>query len=134
MYSGPGTYYYRAAEGRAQIGGGTCRLYGVENGWALIGYTLSNGNYRLGYINQSYLTQRGMSIPYLDLAYTTRQLRYAASLTDDIFLNKTPVATLPAGTYVLFLGYVYESNTTWAYVEVLINNTIMRGFIPVSAL
>ncbi len=134
VYSGPGTYYFRAAGGRAQIGGGSCRIFGVENGWALIGYTLSNGNYRLGYIDQAYLTQMGMSIPYLDLSYTTRQLRYAASLTDDIFLNKTPVVTLPAGTYVLFLDYVYESGATWAYVEVLINNTIMRGFIPVSAL
>ena len=59
---------------------------------------------------------------------------FAADLTDDIIRYMPTIATLPAGTYVLFLGYVYENNTTWAYVEVLADNSIMRGFIPASAL
>ena len=134
VYSGPGEYYYRAANGRALMGGGSCIVFGVENGWVMIGYGLSNGNYRIGYINQAALPQLGLRIPYLDLSYTTRQLTYAANLTDDIIRYKPTVATLPAGTYVLFLGYVYESGTTWAYVEVLADNSIMRGFIPASAL
>ena len=134
VYSGPGEYYYRAANGRALMGGGSCIVFGVENGWVMIGYGLSNGNFRIGYISQAALPQLGLRIPYLDLAYTTRQLTYAANLTDDIIRYQPTVATLPAGTYVLFLGYVYESNTTWAYVEVLADNSIMRGFIPASAL
>ena len=134
VYSGPGEYYYRAAEGRALMGGGSCIVYGVENGWALIGYGLSNGNFRIGYINAAALPQIGLHIAYLDLSYTTRQLTYSANLTDDIMRYKPTVATLPAGTYVLFLGYVYDSNTTWAYVEVLAQNSIMRGFIPATAL
>ena len=134
VYSGPGEYYYRAAEGRALMGGGSCIVYGVENGWALIGYGLSNGNYRIGYIDAAALPQQGLRIAYLDLSYTTRRLTYAANLTDDIVRYRPTVATLPAGTYVLFLGYAYDSNTTWAYVEVLAQNSIMRGFIPATAL
>lgn len=134
VYSGPGEYYYRAANGKALMGGGRCVVYGVENGWALIGYGLSNGNYRIGYIDAAALPQQGLRIAYLDLSYTTRRLTYAANLTDDIVRYRPTVATLPAGTYVLFLGYAYDSNTTWAYVEVLAQNSIMRGFIPATAL
>lgn len=130
VYSGPSTSYYRAANGKAQMGGGSCLLYGVENNWALIGYGLSNGGFRIGYVSISALPKSGLRVPYLDLVYSTRQLVTAANLTDDIVKNLTTVVTLPAGTYVLFLGYVYDSNTTWAYVEVLAQNTIMRGFIP----
>ena len=116
------------------MGGGYCRIYGVENGWVMIGYGLSNGKYRFGYVKQDALPRANLNIPYLDLKYTTRQLRAEAKLTDDIAKTRTTLVTLPAGTYVLFLGYVSEANITWAYIEVMANNSIMRGFIHASAL
>lgn len=134
VYSGPGEYYYRANNSKATMGGGYCRIYGVENGWVMIGYMLSNGNYRFGYVKQDALPRANLNIPYLDLKYTTRQLKTEAKLTDDIAIKRTTLVTLPAGTYVLFLGYVNEANITWAYVEVMSNNSIMRGFIHASAL
>ena len=130
VYSGPGEYYYRANNGKAMVGGGTCRVYGVENDWVLIGYMLSNGNYRIGYVSIHSLPELGLSIPYLDLRYTTRKLVTAASLTDDPVRLRPTLATLEAGSYVLFLGYLVESGETWAYVEALAGNSIMRGFIP----
>ncbi|MBR4359198.1 MAG: hypothetical protein IKP32_01080 [Clostridia bacterium] len=133
VYSGPGEYYYRGANGRALMGGGTCVLFGIENNWALIGYGLTNGGFRIGYVSISALPMQGLRIPYLDLVYSTKQLVSPANLTDDILRTMPTVVTLPAGTYVLFLGYIYESYTTWAYVEVLANNTIMRGFVPAYA-
>ena len=133
VYSGPGEYYYRAANGRALMGGGSCVLFGVENNWALIGYGLTNGGFRIGYVSISALPMQGLRIPYLDLVYATKRLVSVANLTDDILRSMPTVVTLPAGTYVLFLGYVYDSYTTWAYVEVLANNTIMRGFVPAYA-
>ena len=134
VYSGPGEYYYRANNGKATMGGGNCRIYGVENGWVMIGYGLSNGKYRIGYVQQRALGRRSMSIPYLDLKYTTRQVKADAKLTDDIAVTRGTLVTLPEGTYVLFLGYVSEANVTWAYVEVMAENSIMRGFIHASAL
>ena len=134
VYSGPGEYYYRANNGKATMGSGYCRLYGVENGWAMIGYGLSDGRYRFGYVSQDALPRNGLSVPYLDLKYTTKQLKMDAKLTDDIAWYRTTLVTLPSGTFVLFLGYVSEANITWAYVEVMANNSIMRGFIPASAL
>ncbi len=134
VYSGPGEYYYRANNSKATMGGGYCRVYGVENNWALIGYGLSNGQYRVGYVTLDAIPQQGLKLPYLDLKYTTRQLQTAADLTDDPVRFRPTLLTLPAGSYVLFLGYAHDSDAAWAYVEVLADNSIMRGFIPSSAL
>ena len=73
-------------------------------------------------------------MPVLNLAYHTRRLAVNAPMTDDPLHPTSAVAEIPAGTYVLFLGYTYSSNSVWAYAEVLSNNQIMRGFLPVSAL
>jgi hypothetical protein len=138
VYSGPGDYYYRANNKKATMGGGWCQLYGIEisrvNGvekkWALIGYGLSNGNYRIGYVSLEALPRMGLSIPYLDFQAVTRRLLYAADLIDDPVRTLAPVASLSRGTYVLFLGYTQENGETWAYVEVLAGSAIMRGFVP----
>lgn len=135
VYAGPGNYYYRAANGAASLGGGGCVLYGVENGWALVGYGLTGGGYRIGYISASALPQQGLSIPYLDLRYKTGKVTAASNLTDDIVLYYSTVTAIPANTHVLFLGYINDAGgNTWAFIEVLMNNTLYRGFIPAANL
>lgn len=134
VYSGPGRHYYRANSGRATMGGGLCQVYGVDGDWALIGYPLSNGNYRVGCISLEALPQTGLRLPYLDFQNTARRLASAANLTDDPVRYRPTVAELPAGTYVLFLGYTWENGETWAYVEAMAEGSITRGFVPSSSL
>ena len=137
VYSGPGTYYYRANQGRATMGGGLCRLYGVENGWAMIGYELSNGLFRIGYVPQSAIPEEGLSIPYLDLICDYGELTSDTFITDDIVIRVTAVQNLPRGTSVTVLGYtnglVYGQSSLWAYVEVTGSTYLMRGFVPAAA-
>ncbi len=134
VYSGPGKHYYRANSGRATMGGGLCRVYGVEGDWALIGYDLSNGNYRVGFISLEALPQMGLRLPRLKLQSVSRRLAFSASLTDDPVRFRPTVTILPAGTYVLFLGYAWENGETWAYVEAMAEGAMMRGFVPASSL
>ncbi len=135
VYSGPGEGYYRANSGKALMGGGKCRVYGMEKDWILIGYVLSDGHYRFGYISAQALPQKGFRIPYLDVRFAIRRVAEDTPLTDDILRYYTDsVTTLPAGNDVIYLGMTEENGITWAYVEVLAENTIMRGFIPVSSL
>ena len=138
VYSGPGEYYFRANKGKATKGEGTCTVYGIENqgygDWALIGYALTSGQYRIGYIQAAALTNTGVSVPYLDLLYRTKKLSADTRLTDDPIRYRTPVTILPADTYVLFLDYLQVDGAVWAYVEALAENQIMRGFIPADAL
>ena len=130
VYSGPATYYFRANNGKATMGGGTCRLYGVENGWALIGYELSNGAFRIGYVEADKLPEEGLHIPYLDLRYVAVATTAACSLTDDIVKYQPSLLEIPAGTPVLYLGKCDSMGMTWAYVEVMAQSNLMRGFIP----
>ena len=138
VYSGPGEYYYRANSGKATKGEGTCQVYGLENmgygDWLMIGYALSNGGYRIGYVRAEALGANIANAPQLSLAYHTRRLAMDAALTDDPEHTAATVAQIPAGTYVLFLGNMYSSNAVWAYVEALANNQIMRGFVLAGAL
>lgn len=140
VYSGPAVYYYRANEGKATMGGGVCRLYGVEENpatgktWALIGYELSNGNFRIGYVDADGLPQLGLHIPYLDLRYITRVTLADCYVTDDIVMHKPVLLKISAGTPVIYLGMAYGLSTSWAYVEVMGTSSLMRGFIPASAL
>ena len=134
VYTGPGEEYFRANNGKAAYGGGSARIYGVAGDWIMIGYGLSNGNYRFGYISADALPNSALHIPYLNLRYTTAQVKTDATLTDDIARTRTTLVEVPAGTYVLLLGYTNEIGIRWAYIELLINNSIMRGFIPASAL
>ncbi len=134
VYSGPGTHYYRANSGRATMGGGLCQVYGVDGDWVMIGYPLSNGNYRIGFISLEALPQTGLRVPCLDFQKIARRLAFAASLTDDPVYYRPTVAELSAGAYVLCLGYIWENGETWAYVEALADGIMMRGFMPSSSL
>ena len=138
VYSGPGEYFYRANKGKATKGEGTCQVYGIENmgygDWLLIGYSMTAGGYRVGYIRAEALGGRITEVPVLKFSYHTCRLTMNATLTDDPLHAASGVATLPAGTYVLFLGYVYSADAVWAYVEALSNNQIMRGFVLAGAL
>ena len=65
VYSGPGTHYYRD---NATVSGGRSRVYGSENGWVLMGYGLSDGRYRIGWVDVSALPA-GTVVPELTFAY-----------------------------------------------------------------
>ena len=135
VYAGPGDYYWRNGDGRSTLSTSGCLLYGVENGWAMVGFGLAGGGYRIGFVSANALPRQGLRIPYLDFKYKTGRVTAACSLTDDIVRSYPAVTNLPTGTYVLFLGYINDASAnTWAYVEVLLNNNLYRGFIPAANL
>lgn len=138
VYSGPSEFYYRANNSKATKGQGTCQVYGIENkgygDWALIGYTLNGGKYRIGFIKADSLTAAGYKPAALNLDSQPKKLIQPAVLTDDPVHYQPAVAQLPEGTYALFLGYLSSNSGVWAYVEVISDNQIMRGFVPAYAL
>lgn len=134
VYSGPGKTYYRANGGKARMGGGNCRLFGVEGGWALIGYELSSGAYRIGYVDVNTVPRIGLGIPYLDLQYESKTVLYDTYLTDDIYKYYPNLLILHQGTWVTFLGLCQGTEGLWAYVEASSTSGTMRGFIPAAAL
>lgn len=130
VYSGPGENYYRANNGKALYGGaGAVRVYGVTGNWVLMGYGLSNGDYRIGYVTRDALNYtNGVegNINY-NLTFSNEPMyaKTAAPLTDDPIVKCTIVTTVPQGTQVTALARMND----WVYVEYQGSGKPMRGFI-----
>ncbi|MBR2054253.1 MAG: cadherin-like beta sandwich domain-containing protein [Clostridia bacterium] len=130
VYSGPGENYYRANSGKALYGsGGTARVYGVTGNWILIGYQLSNGDYRIGYIAKeaiNYMTNIKGDINYnLTFDNILMYTKTAVPITDDPIIKCKGITTLAANTPVTLLATMEQ----WAYIEVQDGPQKMRGFV-----
>ena len=131
VYTGPGDTYYQT-DMEAPFAGGAVRLYGQENGWAMIGYDLGEGNYRVGYVAAAAFGDA--NIAPLQLAGETLTLTDNATLTEDPYGNNQSLsAGLTAGTSVKALATL----DNWVYVEVSDlsgSGQPARGFVPKASL
>lgn len=126
VYSGPGAWYDRAG-GNAAVKMGVCRFYGVENGYALMGYQYDTGKYRLGYIEQAGVPD-GITLAPLSLMYEPVTVLSDAAITDDPVIKPAWLRRIPQGTQVTLLGFLPD-NDHWAYIETDYGGPVMRGFI-----
>ena len=124
VYSGPGTDYYRASNGKAAVSGGRLRR-GTQGDWALIGYGLSNNLYRIGYISKSALPG-DLSVPEIYFGSQTATITKNAPVNDDPIIQPQKIFELSAGTNVTLLAYLDDR---WAYIETTYNGQPIRGFV-----
>lgn len=118
VYTGPGTNYFRAG-GNAAVGGGNCRYYGNVGEWAMIGYGLSSGKYRIGYVEQSVLPA-DVTIQQLSLGYAPVTTTGSVYFTDDPVMggdrDSNRLAYYPDAGVAMHLLAWFGDN--WAYVEI----------------
>jgi len=127
VYTGPGTNYLRANSGKANLGGGRVRVWGLDGKWALIGYGLSNNLYRVGYVPAN-TVPANVKLHQLKFAGQPGTIVSKASLTDDPIVNPTWLFEIPVGTKVTILAYE-DWKDHWAYIETVYNGKPVRGFI-----
>lgn len=131
VYSGPGTQYERAANGKATVSTNDwIQVFGQENGYILIQYALSSDQMRFGYITSTALPNNTTaSNLYLDFADGT--LTQNTYLTDDPLNSQTRVRYLSAGqSGVKWLATMGN----WVYAEITGSGLPIRGFVPASAI
>ncbi|MGI6738018.1 MAG: SH3 domain-containing protein [Christensenellales bacterium] len=124
VYSGPGTEYYRAANGRANVKGGRCRFYGLDGDWAMMGYQYQD-DYRIGYIQSSGVPS-GVSLSQLNFMYEPVTIVQDANFNDDPILSPSKIGVISKGTTVSLLGFFGER---WAYIETTLEGEPARGFV-----
>ncbi len=134
FYTGPGTNYLRAGNGKAQYGGGgQARVYGYEGNWLLLGYQTGSGAYRIGYFQDTYLANMKAPEDYnlreLHFDYLDAWINTETDITDDPIIKHEPFGLLEAGQQCTYLA---SYDDKWAYIEVVLNadNSIARGFVP----
>lgn len=130
VYSGPGTGYYRSANGKASVStNGSVWIAGRENGWLAVAYDTNGGSRRIGYIDMGRLKDN-LNPQSLNLSYTGSSISRACSLTDEPDGSCVEMARLAQGAQVTYLGpYTSRNGESWAYIEVS-GNQSMRGFVP----
>ena len=123
VYSGPGTHYYRD---NATVSGGRSRVYGSENGWVLMGYGLSDGRYRIGWVDASALPA-GTVVPELTFAYRPAKAINLVRVYDDpIMKPRTVFEIQPGGTFTVLAT---QRDGYYAYIETEFNGQPYRGFV-----
>ncbi|MBQ4074803.1 MAG: zinc-ribbon domain-containing protein [Clostridia bacterium] len=138
VYSGPGTQYYRAANGKASVDfKESIQIWGEENGWLMISYDVTSGvdrgNARVGYVQLSQVPssmKNGYAYGVLRLEKRSATLTVSTPIRDSSNTGMTAAATLKAGTKVTYLA----TYATMDYVECTLNGKKMRGFIPTGLL
>ena len=125
VYSGPGEYYVRGANGKALVSTNDwMQVFGRENGWIMIQYAISRDHMRIGWIPESALPAKA---EVYDLRFDTLIARVTRQsvLTDDPLFSAATLRTLEEGSEVIWMATMGD----WAYVEVA-GTEMVRGFVP----
>lgn len=124
VYSGPGSHYYQASG--AVVSGGRSRVYGSENGWILMGYGLSDGRYRIGWVDAAALPA-GAAVPELVFAHRPAKAVNLVRVYDDpIMKPRTVFEIQPGGTFTVLAT---QRDGYYAYIETEFNGQPYRGFV-----
>ena len=136
FYTGPGTNYLRANNGKAQYGGGgEARVFGYEGKWLMLGYQTGSGNYCIGYFQDTFIANmkapEGAQLRKLNFEYRNAWINTECNITDDPVIKHDPFGLLETGHQCTYLASYDDS---WAYIEVTLNadNRKARGFVPMN--
>lgn len=116
VFTGPGNAFYRV--GNATLGGGTIRVYGREGDYALIGYGLSNGGYRIGFVTLNAIPANiTQQLQQLHVTYIAKANVSTSLFVDDpiVSTNRELSKRIEGGNTFYLLGYL---NDFWAWVEI----------------
>lgn len=126
VYTAPSKSSLRGGNNKASVStNGWIQVFGRENGFILIQYSIDADHYRFGYIDAASLPRKA-SVPDLSFVRTPVTVTSAVTVTDDPLYSRSFLASLPAGAQATWLATV----GSWAYIEA----ADYRGFVPVTVL
>ncbi len=126
VYSAPSKSSIRGANNKAAVStNGWIQVFGRENGWILIQYSIDADHYRFGYIDAGSLPKKA-NVPDLNFVRTPVLTAVAVNVTDDPLYSQNTLTYIPAGSQVTWLATI----GSWAYID----GGNWRGFVPVSAI
>ena len=123
VYSAPTSTAYIEANGKAKVSTNDWILiYGEENNYYFIQYSIDAETMRYGYIQSDSLTCPDTGeIIWLNQEGSTKK---KVTLINDPCGNKTKIKILPRGTEIKILGTL----NGWAYIECY-TSLVVRGFV-----
>ncbi|NLD52799.1 MAG: YARHG domain-containing protein [Clostridiales bacterium] len=130
VFDGPGQHYRCGANGKAAVStNGRVYAAGWESGWLMVMYQVNSGGVRVGFVSPTEFKDKLDHLPQLQFAQTPARTTRQSQLTEDPVMALTPIASLPAGTPLMWLSRFYSANAAWDYVELTYQGQLMRGFL-----
>lgn len=130
VYSGPGTHYYRAANGKASVSTNEwIHVFGFDGDWTLVEYSISESTWRRGYIERANIPS-DVQLAELPNANLVARTTTTCAITDDPMNGRGTAVALDAGSEVLYLF----GDGDWAYVEAWTDIGLMRGYVRMKTL
>ena len=130
VYSAPDKASLRGGNHKARVStNGWIQVFGREDGWILIQYSIDKDHYRFGYISEKSLPKKA-AVPDLDFARSAVYIANDVSATDDPLYSRAGLALLQEGTAVTLLARLGDD----AYIEGQADGKPFRGFVPVSSI
>lgn len=129
VLSAPDKGSLRAGNGKAAVStNGWIQVFGREDDWLLIQYSIDSSHYRFGYIPAKALP-KNTTMKTLSFTPSTAYLAADTAVTDDPLYSQATLAMLPGGAPVSMLATLGD----WAYIESSTSD-LLRGFVPQATL
>ena len=130
VYSAPDKASLRGGNDKARVStNGWIQVFGREEGWILIQYSIDKDHYRFGYISDKSLPKKA-AVPDLGFIRSTVYIANDVSVTDDPLYSHAGLAFLREGTAVTLLARLGEDT----YIEGQSDGKTFRGFVPAEAI
>lgn len=130
VYSAPDKGSLRGGNNKARVSTNAwIQVFGREDGWILIQYSIDKEHYRFGYISDKSLPKKA-AVPDLDFTKSTVYIANDVSATDDPLYSREGLAFLREGSAVTLLARMRDD----AYIEGQADGKTFRGFVPVSSI
>lgn len=131
VYSAPQEDSYRAANGKASVVmNKDVLVYDMIDDWALVEYNVQLRTNRFGWVYTGVKCNEATTDWLVRVPARTATSTF---ITDDPDVSQHAQATLSSGKSVTVLGYLDSGDDrNWAYVyaEAIVDDVLMRGFIP----
>ena len=104
VYSAPDRESMRGGNGKAAVStNGRIQVFGKEDGWILIQYSIDSGHYRFGYIDAASLPKKA-EVADLDFTGIEAAIDHPVSVTDDPLHSQSVLTSLTGGEAVTWLA------------------------------
>ncbi len=134
VYTGPGYWYLRAANGKAQFISQEFRFIGLDGDWLFVRCKVKGG-LRYGYIDVSNYSNITRNVPQLNFSYKEGIITRNTSLWDSMQDHDIgPLVHLGAGSSVTYLGNFFEEYYRFAYIETEVYGQPVRGFVDLNCI
>ena len=127
VYTGPGTKYFRGANGKASVSTNDwIQVFGKIGDWIMIQYDITSSKMRIGYIEANALPKK-FDVPSLYFEPKPVYVSRNTIITDEPLKGETPLGKIIADQQDCY--FLADFGDGWWYIQTILNGKSIWGFV-----